>query len=105
MQKQFGKKIEQLETLVEGFCWALQPYSVDEVVRGIGEYIRCKPDMPTPSDIRNIIDPIKKSWEPDWTYYGQLKELVKKEGPYALSHEEAEYCGACEEHTLAKRRP
>lgn len=98
LQKQFGKTTEQLENMIEGFCWALEDYLPQDVIRGFGVYIKTHNDMPTPFDIRQIIDPIEPEWRPDREYYAKLRELVKAEGPFALNNQEIEYIGKYEEH-------
>jgi hypothetical protein len=57
MQKQYGKTAGQLETVIEGFCWALGKYPVDVVIEGLRQYVMRHPDIQSPSDIANIIDP------------------------------------------------
>lgn len=98
LQKAYGKTAGQMETMIDGFCWALKDYDPERVIWGFGQYILSKPDMPTPFDIRNIIDPVKKPWEPDKNYYQTLKEIFKREGPYGLDTEEAEYMRAYEDY-------
>jgi hypothetical protein len=104
LQKQFGKNAGQLQTIIGGFCWALQRYSAERVLWALGEYILRKPDMPTPYDIRQIIDPIVEPIKFDKAYYIQLKKLREEQGPYALTQEEEDYCKAYEEAILAQRR-
>lgn len=98
LQKNYGKTTGQLENIVAGFLWALQPYHVEEVMEGLAKYIRLHSDMPTPSDIVAIIDPPQKIWEPDKSYYITLKQIFKDHGPYGLDREEAEYIRKYEEH-------
>lgn len=57
LQKQYGKTRSELETLVEGFYWILAEYPVDRILTGIQRYVKRHPDIPSPSDIANIIDP------------------------------------------------
>jgi hypothetical protein len=103
LQKQYGKTTEQANNIVAGFCWALGKYPISQVVDGIQQYILNKSDMPTPADIRQIIDPIPESWRPDWAVYNRFKKLKEEHGPYALSQEEIDYMIACENHSLASR--
>jgi hypothetical protein len=60
--------------------------------------------MPTPSDIRNIIDPIKPEWIPDKPYYISLKKIYENDGSYGLSDDELDYIKAYESHMSAKLR-
>lgn len=104
LQKQFGKTTGQLENIVEGFCWAMQVYSPDDVIRGFAQYILTSNDMPTPSDIVKIIDPKLPAWKPDKAYYITLKEIHKQNGPYGLSLDEIEYIGKYEDHMRMEMR-
>jgi len=103
LQKQYGKTSEQVNNIVAGFCWALGKYPMDKVVDGIRQYILAKPDMPTPADIRQIIDPIPAPWRPDWAVYNRFKKLKEEQGPYALGQEEIDYMIACENYSLGQR--
>lgn len=98
LQKAYGKTSAELETMVEGFAWALQDYDPQLVVRAIGKFLLQSRDIPTPFDIREIIDPIKKPWEPDKIYYLGLKRLLEKEGQYAISTDELAYVRKYEDH-------
>lgn len=98
LQKQYGKTSWQIENIVAGFLWALQPYPHSRVMQALAEYIRRKPDMPTPSDLVVIMEPPPKVWHPDKSYYVSLKEIFKNQGPYGLDEDEAEYIRKYEEH-------
>src|SRR3984957_10747084 len=98
LQKQFGKTPGQLKNIIDGFCWALQRYPVEMVIAGLGEYIRRKPDIPTPSDIVAIIDPTSIPFQPDKAYYVRLQTLRKEQGKNALNDDEENYIRQYEEH-------
>lgn len=104
MQRQYGKTSAELETLVDGFAWALADYSVADVIAAIGQHIRKSPNIPTPSEIVAIIDPPVEPFKPDWAYYNRLRELARDGGPYALSADEIEYIQTCERHSQANMR-
>lgn len=104
LQKQFGKQTTQLETIVEGFLWAMEGYPPADVVRGFAEYIRRHSDMPTPSDIVKIIDPPVEDFRPDWDFYNRLKEMLKVGGAYALNDDEFEYMRNCEASSIKKMK-
>lgn len=104
LQKQYGKTAAQLETMVDGYCWALKAYPVAMVIDGFREYITRKSDMPSPADIRAIIDPVVEEWQPDKAYYIKLQNIFKAEGPYGLSPEEYEYIRDYEAYMLGKKR-
>lgn len=96
LQRQYGKTPGDLETLVEGFAWAMGRYSVGDVIRAIGEFILAHPDIPTPADIRAIIDPIPPPFKPNWAVYTSLKKLQETGGAYALGTDEINYLARCE---------
>lgn len=98
LQKQYGKTPAQLESIVAGFLWALAPYDPTAVIAAFGVYILSHSDMPSPFDIRQIIDPIKPDWVPDKAYYVSLKQLEQHGGKYALNTEEIEYVKKYEDH-------
>lgn len=102
MQRQYGKTQGELETLVEGFAWALADYAPEQVIAALGQHIRSSPNIPTPSEIIAIIDPPKEPFKPDWSYYNHLLALTKEQGPYAVTQYEADYLAACERHSLGK---
>lgn len=100
MQKQYGKTTGQLETLIKGFCWALSQYPAAQVIEGFQKYVITKSDMPTPCDIRNIIDPQPPTWMPDKAYYVNLKKIREEHGPFGLDQDEIEYIAKYENHVL-----
>lgn len=104
MQKQFGKTTGQLENIVSGFLWIMEPYPVDIVVGAFAKYLREHSDMPTPSDIVKIIDPKKpeKIW--DKAVYIKLQKIYDQEGPYGLNEDEYEYIRGYEESVLKTHR-
>lgn len=104
LQKQYGKSADQINNIVAGFCWALGKYPLLKVVGGIQQYILDRSDMPTPADIRAIIDPPppKKEW--DKSVYIKLQQVFKAEGPYGLNEEEYEYIRGYEENVLRTHR-
>lgn len=101
-QKQYGKTSEQIENIVAAFCWALGGYPLEQVIDGIRQYILAKPDIPTPSDIKNIIDPQKEPFRPDWKVYERYKKLKEEGRKYALNEDEEKYMLACEEYSLSR---
>jgi hypothetical protein len=103
LQKQFGKTTSQLKTIIEGFCWALQRYPAERVVWALGEYLLQRSDMPTPYDIRQIIDPVPQDVKFDKAYYVKLMKLREEHGKYALNDEEEAYVRDYEEHVRLNR--
>jgi hypothetical protein len=62
LQKQYGKTQAELETLVEGFSWALAEYNIADITKAMAQYIKTANDIPAPFDIIKIIEENKK-WE------------------------------------------
>lgn len=104
LQKQYGKTTGQLENIVKGFLWAMKAYEPKEVIRGFGQYILSHSDMPTPFDIRQIIDPVQEPWRPDKSYYIKLQEIFKRDGPYGLNEDEIEYIQLYEAYMQKERK-
>ena len=55
LQKTYGKSQDEIETLVEGFAWALDGFEMPEIMEAMRSYILSKNDMPAPADILVII--------------------------------------------------
>lgn len=60
LQKAYGKTSDELETLVEGFSWALAEYHIDEITRAMAHYIKTNADIPAPANIIEIIEMFRK---------------------------------------------
>lgn len=86
LQKQYGKTQAELETLVEGFCWALEDYPMDRILSALAQYVRIKSDIPAPADLVAIIDPAPEPLSA--AVYVGLKQRIS-EGYYPLSEERA----------------
>ncbi|MBP3958366.1 hypothetical protein J8F10_24215 [Gemmata sp. G18] len=86
LQKQYGKTQAELETLVEGFCWALEDYPMDRILGALAQYVRTKSDIPAPADLVAIIDPPREPLSA--AVYVGLKQRIT-EGYYPLSEERA----------------
>lgn len=101
LQKQYGKTAANLETLVRGFLWVLADYAMTDIIRGIGEYVRRKADIPAPADIVNIIEPPKQEWKPDWPVYIALKKRIQQEG-YFVYGSEKEFLKRCNDYAIKR---
>lgn len=100
LQKQYGKTAEELETLVEGFSWALSDYPMPDILNALKQYITSHPDIPAPADLRNIIDPPPQ--ELSAALYVSLQKKAFS-GEYLLS-DEREFCQRFRDQELAKMR-
>lgn len=56
LQKQYGKTRQELETLVEGFAWALASYKIQDITKAFRVYVKNNSDIPAPNDILKIIE-------------------------------------------------
>ena len=70
---------------------------------GFGRYMLQRSDMPTPYDIRQIIDPIVEAPKFAKAYYVRLMKLREEQGKYALNDEEEQYVRDYEEHARMQR--
>lgn len=104
VQKLYGKNVGQLGSMVELFSWVLAAYPAEKVINGIGAYLRAKSDLPTPADIKQIIDPEPPKWVPDKQLYYKLQQILKEQGPFGLDTEEVEYCKKYEDYMLRAAR-
>lgn len=100
LQKQYGKTQAELETLVEGYFWALGDYGIETILAAIKQYIRLNPDIPSPADIINLIDPPPEPLSA--AVYVNYKKQVAQ-GVYLLPSER-EYCAAFERQEKDKMR-
>lgn len=64
LQKQYGKTPAELETLVEGFSWALADYTMQQIITAMREYVRNASDIPAPADIIKIIEAEREKNKP-----------------------------------------
>lgn len=60
LQKAYGKTKNELETLVEGFAWALEGHDIEDITQAMRIYIKRQSDIPAPHDIIKIIAEEKK---------------------------------------------
>lgn len=57
VQKNFGKSPEDLQDMTEAFDYAIPENTPLERIRwAFLEYVKFRPDMPAPCDIKNIIE-------------------------------------------------
>lgn len=57
IQSTYGRqKPESLESMVDGFAWQLDDCSMPDIIGALKFFCRESDQLPTPSDIRKIID-------------------------------------------------
>lgn len=103
-QRSYGKTAADLETIVECFAWAFKNYPVVVVVEALAKHVLQSSEVPTPFDIRQIIDPIKEPWKPDTATYLRLRKKVEDGGTWSLDADEAAYCRAYEDYMVSRPR-
>lgn len=104
LQRQYGKGAAELQTLTEGFAWALRGYPVEKVIDAMGQFILQSPNIPTPFEIRQIIDPPPVQRVFDKSTYIRYIKLREEGGPYALTDEEEKYVKDYEAQSLRNAR-
>lgn len=75
MQRQYGKTEKELETLVDGFIWALEGYLIDDVMKALKHFVRADPNIPTPSDVIKIIEGWRRAKEAE-EYYNKVRAEI-----------------------------
>lgn len=100
LQHQYGKTEAELETLVEGFCWALSMYTMDVILGGIKQFVLKKSDIPAPADIEAILNPPLP--KPDWPLYIELKKRLR-EGNVYVTEEEKRFVRNCEDMAILRQ--
>lgn len=100
LQRQYSKTAAELETLVEGFCWALSGYPIKTIIDAIGVHIRLSATIPTPADIEAIINPPRP--KPNWPAYIALMKRIS-DGHFALS-DERRFISECESYAKQSLR-
>ncbi len=73
--------------------------SISDITEAFIEHVRRKSDLPTPSDIYNIINPPPP--KPDWAAYQGLKHQQKQD--LYLTPEERKYISWCEAQAIEKK--
>lgn len=99
LQRQFGKTEGELETLVEGICWAIPDHPMDAVLDAIKVYIRNHSDIPAPNDLLDILDPPPPVYTA--AMYIQIKKNLRA-GNVFVDDDEKAYCRAYEKQEMAK---
>ncbi len=100
MQRTYGKQQGDIETMLDGFCWALRDHEPAAVLQALARHIQISPEIPTPHDLIKILAPETIPFRPNWTLYKQFKDMQKVGGDYALSDSEAGYVRRCEESEI-----
>lgn len=98
-QKTYGDKAEMMEFRDGMFQMVLAEYPLSRIREAFIEHVRRKPDLPTPSDIVNIINPLPPVLSA--SLYTSLKRKIADDGYYPLSDERA-FLRAFEAQEMAK---
>lgn len=101
LQKQYGKTQAELETLVEGFSWALADYAMPEIIKAMRKYVLTASDIPAPADVIKIIEGARKpsvlevSIDTLLTYHRKGIPLTRKQVNrlHEAGHAEIKYTG------------
>jgi hypothetical protein len=101
LQQQYGKTAGELETLVEGFCWVLSDYSMQQIIDAIALHLKKNATIPTPADIENIINP--PTPKIDWPLYIELKKRLR-EGRVYVDQDEKQFVRNCEDLAINRQR-
>lgn len=63
LQKTYGKTKAELETLIDGFSWALAGTDMGHVRQAFRRYVVAHSDIPAPSDILKLVAEIRRDAE------------------------------------------
>ncbi len=103
LQQQYGKTAGELETLVEGFCWVLEGYSMQQIIDAIAVYLKKSASIPTPADIEAIINPPLPNIE--WPLYITMqKKKIDSNYNYYFTPEEKQFLHDCEDLAMLRQR-
>lgn len=98
-QDTFGKTPDQLPNILKAFIFVLKNYSIQQIQKAFTQWLDAKTEFPKPADIKNLIDPPKAEWKPDWAVYISLKQKVQREW-YYLCGSEREFVRKCEQYAI-----
>ena len=79
LQHQYGKTEKELETMADGYLWALNDYKLPEIGKAFQEYILKHNDIPTAFDIITIIKTKKPEIESKWLQETRKEQENKTE--------------------------
>ncbi|MBO0358613.1 hypothetical protein J0X19_11710 [Hymenobacter sp. BT186] len=88
MLKKYGEAADITAIRDAGFQWMLEDYDIDQVTTAFRQYLKTGREIPTPTDIIEILDPSVRPM--CGRMYQRLVER-SKEGPFALTRAEHEY--------------
>jgi len=80
------------------FQLVLAEYPFQRIREAFIEHVSRKPELPTPSDIVNIIEPPKP--KPDWAAYVAIKKRAH-EGDY-IYPDERQFISQCEQYAVSR---
>ena len=97
--KQFGKTPAELRTLRDGFLQALSDIPIADLIKALWMHVNTADDIPTPRQLRAIVQPNPPEWKPDWPVYIALKKRVQRDGYYPFGSER-EFLKRCDEYAI-----
>jgi hypothetical protein len=100
--KQYGKSPAELKTLRDGFLQFLSDIPVEEITRALGKHVNTSNEIPTPRELRDIVQPPKPQFKPDWAYYVALRKKIS-DGYFPYRDEKA-YLERCEGLALERMK-
>lgn len=101
MLKSYGTKPEELRTLRDGFIAFLPEFNLRAITRALHTHVSKSDEIPTPRQLRDIIEPPVVEWKPDWPAYIALKNRIQKDG-YHVYGTEKEFLRKCEAHAIER---
>lgn len=101
MLKQYGKTPAELRVLRDGFLFFLAEFTVAEIMEALLQHVNQSDEIPTPRQIREIINPTPEEWKPDWPAYIALKKRIQNEGYYVFGQQK-EFLRRCEDYAIRR---
>ena len=95
--KLYGREPESLDAVQSMFAFVLGCYPIALIEKGFCEYIGRNDEMPTPANIRNIIDPPPPT--PDWAAYVGIRQKIR-DGIWVMQ-EQRDYVAWCENYVTS----
>lgn len=98
MQKAYGRSPTSLQTLVEGYSFLLDQFTLPEIRQALKTYLLTRDDIPSPANIAQLIDPTLQPLSQVMVH--RIFEKMKTGG--FVSDKEREYVRRFEQQELQK---